>query len=71
MTIMDGRQLREYLRDLARENGERSLTPRELDYLHGRITYNVYLDQLYVDYSNGAFTQRSSKLNQGFEAHAR
>ncbi len=52
---MDQKALKSHLAYLANSHGESALSPIELDYLKGRISYNQYIDNLYQQYVGNKF----------------
>ncbi|MEH0021013.1 MAG: hypothetical protein V6Z89_15265 [Desulfobacter sp.] len=47
---MNQRELKNHLFQIARQHGEKALTPDEVDYMRGRISYNTYQNRCYAQY---------------------
>lgn len=52
---MDQKALKSYLAYYANSRGESVLSPIELDYSEGRISYNQYINNLYQQYVKNKF----------------
>jgi len=55
---MNPTELKNHLNDIARHQGEKALSRDELDFMHGRISYNTYLDRCYAQYCKGKLSKK-------------
>ena len=55
---MNARELKDHLWSISQHQGENALNQDELDFLHGLITYNTYLERCYAQYRTGRLSKK-------------
>ena len=61
---MNGRELKSYLIHHFHKHGKDGLSPVEIDYLKGRISFNEYLNRCYAELHPSGTTK--PKTNRGY-----
>lgn len=58
---MNANELRDHLREIAKTQGLKNLTPDEIDFMNNKITFQTYQNRCYSEYCKGKLSKRVSK----------